>query len=98
MIVFKYKCKSCNIVCYALHFQQNFKNWTSSNNDIDKFIQDTQLSAHKYVKEAFEWIPYNKFYDIKYVAEGRYRAHWIDGNIINWNNDNQNWKRNGQNI
>ena len=39
----------CN-VCNAKHFQQNFKNWTSRNNDIDKFIQDTQLSATNWYK------------------------------------------------
>jgi hypothetical protein len=50
------------------------------------------------VKEAFEWIPYDKFYDIKYTSEGKYRVNWIDGNIIDWDNDNQNWKRNGHNM
>ena len=35
-------CKACN----AKHFQQNFEKWTSGNVVvIDKFIQDTQLSA-----------------------------------------------------
>ena len=34
-------CKACN----AKHFQQNFEKWTSGNVDIDKFIQDAQLSA-----------------------------------------------------
>jgi len=37
-------CKACN----AKHFQQDFEKWTSGNVDIDKFIQDTQLSAIKY--------------------------------------------------
>ncbi|GES92494.1 kinase-like domain-containing protein [Rhizophagus clarus] len=31
--------------CSAKHFQQNFRNWTSGNKDIDEFIQDAQLSA-----------------------------------------------------
>ncbi|RGB36389.1 hypothetical protein C1646_758206 [Rhizophagus diaphanus] len=39
------------------------------NNDIDKFIQDTQLSAHSDVREALEWIPYDRFHDIKYIAK-----------------------------
>src|SRR5579859_3573294 len=34
-------CWSCN----AKHFQQNFKNWTSGNSDVDKLIQDSQLNA-----------------------------------------------------
>jgi hypothetical protein len=41
------KCKKCKDTCYTIHFQHNFENWTSGNNNIDKFIQSTQLSAHK---------------------------------------------------
>ncbi|RIA81551.1 hypothetical protein C1645_836831 [Glomus cerebriforme] len=55
-------CTACN----AKHFQQNFKKWTSGNDDIDKFIQDTQLSATIWYK-ALEWIPYDRFYDIEYI-------------------------------
>ena len=58
-------CKACN----AKHFQQNFENWTSGNVDIDKFIQDTQLSANSRYK-VLEWIPYDRFYDIEYIAKG----------------------------
>src|ERR1051325_4849574 len=33
-------------ICNAKRFQQNFKNWTSGNDDdVDKFIQKTQLKA-----------------------------------------------------
>ncbi|GES87631.1 kinase-like domain-containing protein [Rhizophagus clarus] len=85
-------CKECN----AKHFQQNFKNWTSSNDDIDKLIQDTQQSADE-DHEILEWIPYNKLYDIEYIAKGGfgkvYRAKWIDGYIWNWDNKIQNWER-----
>src|ERR1700733_13602758 len=98
-------CKECNQqytdygwckVCNAKHFQQNFKNWTSGNVDIDKFIQDTQLSANYYDK-VLEWIPYDRFYDIEYIAKGGfgkvYKANWIDGNIDYWDNKNRSWKR-----
>ncbi|GBC32593.2 kinase-like domain-containing protein [Rhizophagus irregularis DAOM 181602=DAOM 197198] len=85
-------CKACN----AKHFQQNFENWTSGNDDIDKFIQDTQLSANTHHK-VLEWIPYDRFYDIEYIAKGGfgriYKAKWIDGYILNWDNTVQNWKR-----
>ena len=88
-------CKACN----AKHFQQNFENWTSDNVDIDKFIQDTQLSAD-YRFKVLEWIPYDRFYDIKYIAKGGfgkvYRANWIDGFIIEWDDINQNWRRYNQ--
>ncbi|CAB4438585.1 unnamed protein product [Rhizophagus irregularis] len=96
MMVLNNKCKKCNKICNAIHFQQKFIDWTSGNDDIDKFIQDTQLSAHN-IDEALEWIPYDRFYDIKYVSKDEsgevYRANWIDGNIICWNYVNQNWER-----
>ena len=98
-------CEECNkentgIVwcnpCSAKHFQQNFKNWTSGNDGIDKFIQHTQLSANK-SWEVLEWIPYDRLYDIKFIAKGGfgnvYKAIWIDGDIDKWDNDNQNWNR-----
>ena len=104
MIVLKDVCENCNRICYAIHFQRNFKNWTSGNNDIDKFIQDTQLSVHtnSEIYKALEWIPYDRFYDIKYIAKGGfgkiYRANWIDGQIYGWDDENENWKRYGQKI
>ncbi|PKY49760.1 hypothetical protein RhiirA4_465874 [Rhizophagus irregularis] len=53
----------------VLRFESKFIDWTSGNDDINKFIQDTQISAHKGVKEALEWIPYDRFYDIEYIAK-----------------------------
>ena len=104
MVVLNDICKKCNYICNAIHFQRNFDNWTSGNNDIDKFIQDAQLSVHGQfdLVKALEWIPYGKLYDIKYIVEGEfgkvYRAKWIDGNISSWNRYNQNWKRHNKNI
>jgi hypothetical protein len=98
MIILIDKCKECNRICHAKHFQLNFLNWTSGNDDIDKYIQGTQLSAHSCVKKALEWILYCKFHDIEYIAEDRYRANWIDGNIIDWDNKTHNWKRKCQNM
>jgi hypothetical protein len=101
------KCKNCNsILCIAKHFQQNFNNWTSGNNDIDKLIQGTQLSTHyseygEIFKKVLEWIPYNRLHNIEYIARGGfgkvYKANWIDGCIDKWDNKKQNWKRNGIN-
>ena len=103
-------CEECNqentyyywcFACNAKHFQQNFEKWSSGNVDIDKFIQDTQLSANDSY-EAIEWIPYDRFYDIEYIAKGGfgkvYRANWIDGYIWNWDNKNQNLLRHRSNI
>ena len=89
-------CKACN----AKHFQQNFEKWTSGNVDIDKFIQDTQLSANEN-HNVLEWIPYDRFYDIEYIAKGGfgkvYRANWIDGPINYWDDKNKNWERYNEN-
>jgi hypothetical protein len=108
MVVFDIKCGECNYACNSIYFQYNFINWTSGNNDIDKFIQSTQLSAHKEVSDALEWIPYGRFYNIKYITEGKfnkmYRANWIDGYIkesyyqSSWDDVNQNWKREKPNM
>jgi hypothetical protein len=103
MVVFDInECGKCNAACNSIYFQHNFINWTSGNNDINKFIQSIQLSAHDDVKEVLEWIPYNRFHDIRYIADGKfnkmYRANWIDGRINEWDDDNQNWKREKPNM
>jgi hypothetical protein len=92
-------CKKCNFICIAVHFQLNFENWTSGNDDIDKFIQNAQLTVHSNneVSKAIEWIPYDRFYNIRYIAKGGfgkiYRANWIDGYMLNWDSKKQNWIR-----
>ena len=89
-------CESCNKICYAKHFQQNSKSWASGNKDIDKFIQDTQLSAETH-SNVLEWIPYNKFRNVEYIAKGGfgkvYKANWTDGFITKWDDMSQNWER-----
>jgi hypothetical protein len=93
-------CKKCNRTCNSVYFQRNFDNWTSGSNNIDKFIQNTQLSTHDTTNKALEWIPYNRFNDIKYIAKGGfgevYKANWIDGRIDEWGH--QNWKRYNKNL
>ena len=87
-----YWCKPCN----SKHFQNDFNNWTSGNDKIDKFIQDAQLNAN-YNYEIIEWIPYGRFKDVKQIGKGGFGtihyAKWIDGLIYNWDIENQQWKR-----
>ena len=85
-------CQSCN----GKRFQQNFQNWTSGNHDIDELIQGTQLKA-KWYWEILEWIEYNRFKNIEYLARGgfgtTYRATWKDGYIKYWDSENNQWNR-----
>uniref|UniRef100_U9SU25 Uncharacterized protein n=1 Tax=Rhizophagus irregularis (strain DAOM 181602 / DAOM 197198 / MUCL 43194) TaxID=747089 RepID=U9SU25_RHIID len=96
-------CEECNFICTTIKFQRNFENWTSGNNNIDKFIQDTQLSVHvnyEVYKKALEWIPYDRFNNIEKSSFDNkvYKANWIDGYICEWDDEKQNWKRNNNNM
>jgi hypothetical protein len=99
MMVLSDTCKECEYSCNTIYFQQNFESWTSGNNNIDKYIQNTQLSAHDITYKALEWIPYDRLYNIEYIEKvGVYKAKWIDGYINKWENDDRNWKRFNQNM
>ena len=78
--------------CTSKYFQQNFKNWTSGNHDVDEFIQKAQLKAKGY-KEILEWIEYDRFENVEYLAKGgfgiTYKALWKDGYLKYDYNDNQ---------
>ena len=82
--------------CYSKKFQQNFGNWTSGNEHIDKFIQEAQLNA-RFRHELLEWIPYNRLRNIKFLAQGGfstvYEGIWLDGLIESWDYEKQQWKR-----
>lgn len=88
-------CSFCNIK----YLQQDFDKWTSENEDIDELIKNSQLKASS-TNGIIEWIPYNKFTNIKYVATGGfakvYSANWIDGYIRGWDLETKNWKRKKQ--
>ena len=83
-------------ICNAKHFQQNFKNWTSGNDNVDEFIQKTQLKA-KSEYEVLEWIEHDRFENIEHLAEGGfgtiYRAIWKDSPIWEWDSKNNQWRR-----
>lgn len=85
-------CQECN----SQRFQKDFSNWTSGNKFIDNFIQKSQLRARNN-NEVMEWIPYNRFKDIKFLAQGGFstvfKAIWLDGAIEKWDYENQQWYR-----
>ncbi|GBC00572.1 hypothetical protein RclHR1_00390026 [Rhizophagus clarus] len=85
-------CQPCN----AKRLKDNFKNWTSGNEIIDEFIQQSQLDAVCYLNYV-EWIPIEKFQNITYIAEGGfgkvYSAEWPEGHIECWDIENKIWRR-----
>jgi hypothetical protein len=98
-------CKNCdhlNInfeLCNYCSFKPNFKNWTSGNHDVDEFIRKAQLNA-KNNHQVIEWIEYDNFKDVEYLAKGRFgttfKAVWKDGFILYWDNDNNQLVREGE--
>ncbi|CAB4483458.1 unnamed protein product [Rhizophagus irregularis] len=68
------------------------------NHDVDEFIQIAQLKARK-VKQIIEWIEYDKFEDVEYLAKGgfgtTFKAVWKDGP---WKTKyiNDPWERKGE--
>src|SRR5688572_33376483 len=58
---------------------------TSGIQEIDKLIYKSQLLTINYYKNL-EWIPYDRFQDIKSIGEGGfaniYSATWLDGKPI----------------
>ena len=88
----KYKwCEPCQIN----NFKKNFANWTSGNEKIDEFIQEMQLKSY-YENIIAEWIPYNKFNDIKELGKGDsttvYSAIWTDG-PLDYDEDSKKYTR-----
>jgi hypothetical protein len=72
-------CESCQMN----DLKQNFTNWTSDNETIDKLIQEMQLKIKNFDDIIIEWIPYNQFNDIKRIDKDDfniiYSAIWING-------------------
>src|ERR1044071_1950701 len=58
-------CISCN----SKHFSDKLSSWASGNKDIDRLIRNTQLTASHY-EAVFEWIPYDQFENITFIAKG----------------------------
>ncbi|GBC07860.1 hypothetical protein RclHR1_07730013 [Rhizophagus clarus] len=95
-------CKECKWIkrnyhwCNYCHVQQYSKNWTSEDNEVDKFIQKTQLKAENEY-QFLEWVEYDKFENIEYFAKGgfgtTYKAIWKDGCIKFYG---EQWERSGE--
>lgn len=58
-------CKPCN----TKKLMENFEKWTSGNDDLDKFIRETQRNAST-PYDYMRWIPFENFSDLNFVAKG----------------------------
>jgi hypothetical protein len=90
-------CKECVPSCII-------EGWTSGNSEIDNFIKDTIYNAKQRLNDSFEyyplfleWVPFDRFEDIKQIGEGGfakvYSAKWIDGKAKYYKQDDGSWKK-----
>ncbi|RHZ82754.1 hypothetical protein Glove_103g13 [Diversispora epigaea] len=104
----KQQCKNCQNwhqatqyceFCIRNYLENNFRNWTSGNEEIDKLIQECQ---QKTVSPRFviEWINYDQFENMEHLTEGGcatiYTAIWKVGCYDKWNSKNQILERLGR--
>ena len=101
-----YNCSHCNkqfteeLWCKDCDPFRIIEGWTSGNSNVDKFIKDTMYDAGDEGSLIFlEWVPFNKFTDIKQIGEGGfakvYSATWIDGPLSERlkKQDDGSWKK-----
>src|ERR1051325_3658684 len=98
-------CRECVPSCII-------EGWTSGNSEIDEFIKDTIYNAkNRYHNDDdddgdddgysyplfLEWVPFDRFEDIKQIGEGGfakvYSAKWIDGKALYKKQDDGSWKK-----
>ncbi|CAG8501406.1 1599_t:CDS:2 [Paraglomus occultum] len=72
------RCPTCNKArtsigwckpCDTKALEEQFGTWTSGNEELDKFIQETQSSANTPL-DFMRWIEYDAFTDIEFIAKG----------------------------
>ncbi|CAG8592694.1 2135_t:CDS:2 [Ambispora gerdemannii] len=90
-----YYCQKCTAEC----FKNQFSKWTSGDAEIDAIIQESQVTATNR-EELIEWISFDRFGEVTYVAQGGfgkvYSAVWIDGPIVYWDKERGEWLRRQQ--
>ncbi|CAG8811486.1 1790_t:CDS:2, partial [Dentiscutata erythropus] len=79
--------------------KNNFRNWRSGNEEIDKLIQECQQKTVS-PQHVIEWIDYDQFENIDYLTEGGcatiYTAIWKVGRYYKWNSEKQILERFGR--
>jgi hypothetical protein len=81
-------------ICKLNHFQLNYGEFPSRNNEIDMVLKDNYCESYS-SKEIIEWVPYNEFKDITCITVNKeiYNAIWSKGYICDWDEDKFNWNR-----
>ncbi|RHZ59695.1 hypothetical protein Glove_362g39 [Diversispora epigaea] len=82
-------------LCTKEHSIQEFSNWSSGDVNVDKIIQESQITDLSYM---IEWIPYDNFQNIKHIADGGYGSVYSamlrKGIKSYWDFNQQDWKCN----
>ncbi|RHZ43779.1 hypothetical protein Glove_856g36 [Diversispora epigaea] len=85
--------------CIRKYLKNNFGNWTSGNNEIDKLIQECQQKTVA-PDSVIEWIEYDQFENVEHLTEGGcatiYTAIWKEGYYDKWNSERQTLERFGR--
>src|SRR5581483_11470377 len=79
--------------------KKDFRNWTSGNSEIDKFVRYTQLNANESM-DYLEWIDFDQFDLIENTNKrgafsSIYSAIWMEGPRWNLDEDAELYTRNG---
>jgi len=76
----------CN-ACQKRHFEENFDNWTTRDEEIDDFIKGTQMAANE-CTEYLEFIPIQSFINVIKYEDAEvgtvYSANWSIGPTDVW--------------
>ena len=87
--------------CIRKYLENDFGNWTSGNNEIDKLIQECQQNTTA-PDSVIEWVEFDQFEDVEHLTEGGcatiYTAFWKDGRYYEWNSERQILERFGGEI
>ncbi|CAG8616891.1 11783_t:CDS:10 [Rhizophagus irregularis] len=80
--------------CKLNHFQLNYGEFPSGNDEIDNILKDHYYDSIS-PKELIEWIPFNEFREIVLTADNKeiYNALWSKGCIYDWDEDKLSWIR-----
>ncbi|EXX63572.1 hypothetical protein RhiirA5_362280 [Rhizophagus irregularis] len=93
-------CQPCNSKRFQKQYEAD-KKFSSGNKMIDEFISYVQENASR-PSEVIEWIPYERLINIRFFEKNYFKnrlmetyiANWMDGYIIGWDQETNNWKRN----